>query len=399
MTPLNRGSIEAEFDAIADWWLQFPLDADHGGFAGEVDFSGQLVDGAAKGVVLNSRILWFFSELNRFRKDARCRARADCAFLYLYDHFHDSTENGAVWSLHADGSIEQAKKQIYAQCFCIYAFSAYYAATGTPESLSRAFEYFDLVEKRARDRELGGYHEAFSRDWQPLADVRLGDDDLNAPKTMNTHLHLLEAYTALHKVAGNERTATALRDSIEIFCERIVDREAGHLRLYFDKHWRDLSCSWSFGHDIEASWLLREAAEALEDDELLENTCAISLQLAESCLSAGFGDLGQVCDEYNLHTRQRGAYSVWWVQAEALVGFLNAFELTRDERFGAAAHQVWNHILAHHKDRAAGEWHWMTDSQGKPLPGYCKAGFWKGPYHNGRAMLEASRLIERIDND
>lgn len=395
---LTADAVVRELHAIATWWLTHSIDDRHGGFAGEIDRTGKAVDGAAKGLVLNSRILWFFSELSRFDDRPGYRAAADRAYAVLRDSFTDPQYGGAFWAVDAAGNAVDDRKQTYALCFCVYAFSAYYALTRIPEARALAREFFDVIEAHAPDRSRGGYLEAFARDWHAIGDMRLGEDDLNAPKSMNTHLHLLEAYAYLHRVAPDARSENALRNAIGLFRERIIDPETGHLRLFFDLDWNELSRRSSIGHDIEASWLVWEAATVLGDAVELARLREPVLSLARTCLRTGMGKLGQVCDGRETATGNRSDDSVWWVQAEALVGFLNAQRLSGEPEFETAARAVWEHIQRRHIDAAAGEWHWMVRADGKPDPGFYKAGFWKGPYHNGRAMMEAARLLSGPGN-
>lgn len=387
-----------QLNSITDWWLKHSLDTQQGGFWGEIDFVGNPVREANKGIILNSRILWFFSKRCLFEPDFEnkneCRAAADRAFQYLLDRFDDKDHGGAVWELTADGTLINGKKQIYALCFCLYAFITYYRLTSNPVALSKSLEYFHLIETHARDRDLGGYFEAFSQQWQVLDDVRLSEVDKNAPKTMNTHLHLLEAYTALHSTEPNAETEEALRNTIDLFCDYFIDQQNGHLRLFFDAQWNKLSSQISYGHDIEASWLLWEAVEALADPALLARLKPIILKMADACEREGIGSAGQLCDEYEPETDHRSETGVWWVQAEALVGFLNAFKLSGDQRFRDAYEKIWSYIKIHHIDEIAGEWHWLSSANEVDIRSQYKAGFWKAPYHNGRAMMEICKLFD-----
>jgi cellobiose epimerase len=387
----------AELRRIANWWLTKSFDAHNGGFVGQIDTRAAPVPAANKGVVLHSRMLWFFSEVAQVSPAGHYHIAAGRAYHYLLMHFRDTQFGGVFWELDRDGQVVDSKKHTYASCFFIYALCAYHRLTGEAEPLDVAMSCFDAIESHARDPMLGGYVEAFSRDWQPIEDMRLGAGDINAPKTMNSHLHLIEAYSALHGACPSARTAEALRHALEIFCTRIADPDAGHLRQFFDMQWSDLSRSVSFGHDIEASWLLREAAGCLGDPLLIEVALEISARLARACLRDGIGAHGQLCSQYLCDVRRRDESSIWWVQAEALVGFLDAYCVSRDAAYLVACETVWRFIRDNHIDDAAGEWHWsppaLPGTQGNPY----KAGFWKGPYHNGRAMLECIRRFIALD--
>lgn len=399
--PGKTGSFERldavhELNNIADWWLNHALDHHHGGFLGELDYYGNPVPEANKGIVLNSRILWFFSEVCRFENDPEYRRAADRAFHYLLTHFDDREHNGVFWEITADGSLINGKKQIYALCFCIYAFVAYYRLSSNQAALSKSLEYFHAIEKYARDQDYRGYFEAFSRSWEMLEDVRLGKSDMNAPKTMNTHLHLLEAYTALHKAAPSVETEEALRNVLDLFDDYFIDHDSAHLKLFFDTRWNSLSTLVSFGHDIEASWLLCEAAEALDDPDVLAVIQAIAVRMADACQREGIAATGHLCNEYEPNSQHRSGHGVWWVQAEALVGFLNAFTLTGEQKYRDSCDAVWHYIRNHHIDSDAGEWHALSAAPDTEIKAHYKAGFWKAPYHNGRAMMEVCRLFDEL---
>lgn len=389
-----------ELDRIAHWWLMHAFDREQGGFHGEIDADGRPVRGARKHVVMNARLLWFFSEVARGSPQSdlarRCRVAADRAYHWFLDHFDDPGFGGAYWSLEADGRVADGKKQVYAQCFCIYALAAYFRLSGDESALTKARDYLALIRENARDGEHGGYFEAFGRDWSPRDDMRLGEDDLNAPKTMNTHLHLLEACTALHRAAPDPASRTALRESIDLLLSRVVRGGNERLGMYFDNAWNDLSAGESFGHQVEASWLLQEAAGTLADPVVATAVRPVVLALAESGLKR-LRDDGCLPDRHPADVDD----SIWWVQAEALVGFLNAYELTGDSRWHDAAGRVWTHIVRSHIDPDDGEWRWLgaagADAGDAGPNTHYRAGAWKGPYHNGRAMMESARRLSALE--
>ncbi|MEJ2274870.1 MAG: AGE family epimerase/isomerase [Woeseiaceae bacterium] len=395
----DRAAALAELRRITDWWLERAPDREHGGFLGEIDYFGQPVANADKGIILNSRLLWFFSEVARQFDDDRCHSAARRAFDYLLRHFDDAEHGGAVWRLAADGSLRDGKKQVYAQCFCIYAYCAWFDASSDAAALARATDYVELLERHALDDVEGGYLEAFTREWEPLDDTLLGPPGLDVRKTMNTHLHLLEAYTAVHRSAPTETSARRLRNAIDLMRDRILDRETGHLRLFFDAAWHSLDPVISFGHDIEASWLLFEAGEALGDEDLLESLRSDVLLLATTCREQGLGPGGHVCNEFHPQSGRLDEEAIWWVQAEGLVGFLNAFLLGGDARFRSACDALWRFVCHYQVDAVGGDWHWFAESHGVPGERPYKVGFWKGPYHNGRAMMETLRLFDRLAAD
>lgn len=379
----------SELHAILEWWINRMTDVRQGGFYGRIDGHGRLQEQAEKGVILNTRILWTFSAAARCTGNSAYAQTARRAYDYCCAHFIDHQGGGVYWSLTASGAPAQTKKQVYAQAFAVYALSEYYLLTKHEDALQQALDIFDVLEKKALDRHQNGYLEAFSRDWQALADQRLSEKDANEAKTQNTHLHLLEAYTNLYRAApANEALREALRNLINLFLEKFIDPASSHIHLFFDENWNLKSDIVSYGHDIEASWLLWEAAEALGEAPVLEKLKPICLQMAETTLREAVDADGAVQNEWQRGSGHLDADRIWWVQAEALVGFRNAWKLSGDARFEQAAHGVWRFIQEKQRDAGGGEWFWRVSRAGIPSFQEDKAGFWKCPYHNGRAMMK-----------
>lgn len=399
----SKQAIELELNNITQWWQQNALDHVDGGFVGEIDFGGEVIDGANKGIILNSRILWYFSELAVFKGVDTSEGRealnvADRSYNYLLTYFDDADKGGCYWELNSKGDKVDGKKQVYAQCFCIYAFSTYFKANQNQQALDKALSYFELVETHARDKELGGYVEALTEDWQPIDDFRLSEKDMNVPKSMNTHLHVLEAYAALYHVHPTAKTEEALLHVLDVFDQHIIDHSNGHLKLFFDMEWQDKSTTFSFGHDIEASWLVWEAVEYLNDEQLSAKWQPVITNMAAVCLAESIGDKGQVCEDFDKASKHKAQESYWWVQAEALVGFMNSYHLTGDKAQRDICDGIWQFIQCYHLDTEKGEWHWLSsnDDREKQKLEY-KAGFWKAPYHNGRAMMEVIKLFNKLE--
>lgn len=393
---------ENELHAIADWWMSNTVDEINGGFIGEMTVDNKVVANANKGIILNTRILWFFSEAACFVKDdAKKNAyqhHATRAYSYLVGHFVDSEHGGVFWELTAQGDVRNSRKQVYAQAFAIYALASYFKLTKDETALNLAYKIFELIETHAQDAEHEGYIEAFASDWSELQDFRLSEKDMNSPKSMNTHLHVLEAYSNLYAVDKHIQVANAMRRCLRYFDEHIINHQQGHLRMFQSLAWEDISNSWSYGHDIESSWLLWEAVELLHDEDLTKHFKPIVLQLAETCLQQGIGKHNEVLDAYNFKTKTLLDERVWWVQAEALVGFLTAWGMTNNTQYKNVAIKVWEFIQKYQKDEQGGEWHWLSTLDA-PHVGDCKMGFWKGPYHNGRAMMLASKLATALRLD
>jgi mannobiose 2-epimerase len=377
---------------ILPFWAGKMIDTKNGGFFGQIKGDGQLIPEADKGGILNARILWSFSSAYLLEKNPLYLEMANRAKVYILDHFLDASFGGTYWTVSFDGKPVDAKKQIYSQAFFIYAFSEHYRASGEESSLQTAIELFRIIEKYSFDPELNGYFEAYSRDWILLEDLRLSEKDENEKKTMNTHLHILEAYTNLFRVWKDEELKKQLRNLILIFTEKIVNQKTFHLHLFFDENWNAKSTIISYGHDIEASWLIDEAARVFGDQKLLAEVQKICIQIAEAASEGLRADGGMVyeLDKGHLETDRH-----WWVQSEAVVGFLNAFELTGNEDWLVKTKNCWKFISEKLVDRVGGEWFWSISDEGIANLKDDKAGFWKCPYHNSRMCLEVMmRLVE-----
>jgi cellobiose epimerase len=349
-----------------------------------------------KGLVVHARILWAFSAVFRVRPRPLYGGLAERAFDFVLDKFGDARHGGAFWRLDDRGRVIDDAKKTYGQAFYIYALAEFHQAFGSPAALARAQETFELIERHAHDAKFGGYLEVCNRDWSAAgADARLSEKDLPEKKSMNNHLHVLEAYANLHRVWREPRVAERLRELIEIFLTRILDARRRHLRHFFNEQWEVRSDTFTFGHDIEASWLLCEAAEELGDAKLLGRVHAVALQMAGAVFNEGFGADGGLC-----YAGRPGeivdAGRECWPQAEAMVGFLNAFELSGDRAFFAAAGQAWKYIGKNLVDREHGEWFWRINPDGRPDQKLPKVSEWKGPYHATRACLETIKRLRQM---
>ncbi len=378
---------------ILPFWMDRTPDRVRGGFVGQIGQGGEIVADAPRGAVLNARILWTFSAAYRVLgadayRDVALRARD-----YLLRHFWDDAHGGVFWTVDAGGAPLETRKQTYAQAFALYGLAEHYRATGDGDSLEKAVALYHLVETHAADGQDGGYLEALGRNWQPIGDVRLSSKDLNAPKSMNTHLHVLEAYTALYLAWPDAALGARLRALVALFLDRILDRDTHHLKLFFELDWTPVGDVVSYGHDIEASWLLVEAATVLGDAELRARVRAAALDVARATVAEGQDADGAV---YYEKSPDGGldADRHWWVQAEAVVGFLNAYAETDDAAFLDAARAAWQFIQRHVVDGEGGEWLARLDPGNRPYAGEDKVGLWKCPYHNARACLEG---IVRLD--
>ena len=395
-TKIDTGVLKDEFRSelltnILPYWMSRMVDEELGGFHGRRDGYDHLELNADKGIILNTRILWTFSHAACMLKDSNYKRVADRAYQYITRYFIDSKFRGAYWMVNFEGSPLVTKKQVYAQAFAIYAFAEYFKASGKKESLEHAIDLFHLIETHSFDQNENGYLEAFDREWELLEDLRLSDKDANEKKTMNTHLHILEAYTSLYRVWKDAFLGKQLRNLILIFRDKIISNTK-HFNLFFDEHWNVKSHEISYGHDIEGSWLLFEAAEALEDENLISEIKKLCLAMVEETLQQGFDEDGGLMNEANDNGLIDGDKH-WWPQAEALVGLVNAWQLSANDKYLEAAIRTWRFIQTKLIDKEYGEWYWRVDRSGVVNRDEDKSGPWKCPYHNGRAMLE---LIHRL---
>lgn len=377
---------------ILPFWMRKMKDAVNGGFYGQMDGNDRVNQLAPKGAILNARILWAFSAAYNSLKDPKYLETASQTKDYIFEHFFDREFGGTYWCLEYNGNPLDTKKQIYSQAFFIYALSEYYLASGDEKCRDEAIELFRLIEKISFDREQNGYFEAYSRDWQLLDDLRLSQKDSNEKKTMNTHLHILEAYTNLYRIWKNDTLACQLRNLINIFLDKIIDPQTFHLNLFFDENWTCKSSITSYGHDIESSWLLYEAAVELHDSELTEKTKQICLRIVDAA-KEGLHPDGSLIYEKDNATGHTDFDRHWWPQAEAVIGFYNAFELTGNSHYLLNFTECLYFIQSNLVDHINGEWYWSIKSDGTVNRDDDKAGFWKCPYHNGRMCLE---IIKRV---
>lgn len=377
---------------ILKFWQSDMVDAIYGGFHGRIDGHGVLYPKAEKGVILNTRILWTFSAAYPITGNPRHKLMADRAYEYLVKYFVDVHYGGVYWMLDHIGQVVNDKKQIYAQAFAIYALAEYHKINPYRRALDHAVRLYEKIEERSFDPIQNGYFEAFDREWKPLADVRLSEKDMQATKTMNTHLHILEAYTNLLSVWPNLGLKKQLRNLIELMSDQFL-YENGHFKLFFDDDWNLLSDEYSFGHDIEGAWLLCEAAEMVNDLEITEDTNEKALLMTKAALEGLDEDGGLMYEATDHGLKDTDKH--WWPQAEALVGLMNAYEITGDKAYLEAVDRVWRFTRTKLIDMKAGEWHWKVSRSGELSREEDKAGPWKCPYHNGRAMLELYRRLEK----
>ncbi len=389
-----RKQLEEELtENILPFWMTHVVDRVNGGFYGAVTNDLQICNDVPRSAILCTRILWTYSAAYRRLGGEQYLTMARWAYEYLTRAFWDQEYGGLYWQVDCRGNPVSDRKHHYAQAFGIYGLSEFHRATRDPRSLELAQELFRLLEKHAYDTVKGGYFEGRTREWLPLADMRLSNRDPNCRKSMNTMLHILEAYTNLLRAWDDERLRGQLEALLRDFQLRIVGQWTGHLKLFFDDQWRSLSENVSFGHDIEGSWLLCEAAEVLGDPRLREEVRKLSVVMANAVYRDGLDADGSLFSE----AAPQGVVASgkdWWPQAEGIVGFYNAYQLTGDERFADAAIRCWGYVQDRIVDRTHGDWFKRLSANGKPDPARYKAGPWDCPYHHSRACLE---MLDRLD--
>lgn len=385
--------IERELvENILPFWMTHAVDHQKGGFYGALTNDLQVLDDVPRSCVLCARVLWTFSAAYQQFAHPEYLRMARHAYDYLVNVFQDHQHGGFYWSVDQNGQPENSDKKTYGQAFAIYGLAEYYAATGEPHSLMLAQQTFELLERHSADGLHGGYFEARNRDWNQAADMRLSSDEPNCPKSMNTHLHLVEAYARLYRLWPESALRQALQNLLEVMDGQVLDRERGAFGLFFESDWRVLSDEVSYGHDIEASWLLFDAARALGDECLLTRFKLAAIKIANAVYLRGRDADGALFYTANASGLVNDL-KYWWPQAEALVGFFNAYRLSGDIRFLSATCQSWQVIQQKFVDRTYGEWYKVLDQSGKPQLQHIKTGPWECPYHNARACLE---LLQRL---
>lgn len=376
---------------ILSYWIDHVVDKENGGFYGRIDGDDQIHAQAEKGAVMNARILWAFSAAYRVLRNPAYLEAATRAKDYFLAHFVDKENGGVYWSVDYQGYPLDTKKQTYAIGFAIYGFSEYARATGDAEALEMAKRLYHDIETHAYDSENQGYIEALTCEWQPIADMRLSDKDENGSRTMNTHLHIIEPYTNLYRVWKDAALEKSIRNLLDIFTDKLLNPETHHLDLFFDDKWQGKRNVESYGHDIEASWLLHETALVLDDKAVLQKMEQVIRRIADAA-DEGLRPDGSMVYEHWKDTDEYDLQRQWWVQCENIIGHIDLYQYFGYEDSLEKAIQCWNFVQKNLIDAKNGEWHWAVLDDGTINRADDKAGFWKCPYHNSRMCLE---LIER----
>jgi len=380
---------------ILPFWLNYTVDHEYGGFRGQIANDLTIDPLAHKGLILNARILWTFAKAYKFYGGDVYLRTAQRAYDYLQRYFWDAEFGGVYWMVDHLGNPVDTKKRIYGQAFTVYALAEYAAACAEKEPLEKAIALYRKIETASHDEKNGGYFETYERDWKLAEEQRLSAVDMDEKKSMNTHLHLLEAYANLLRLWEDEGLRKRLRELLRIFLDHIIDSQTHHFRMFFDEAWDDRSDRFSFGHDIEGSWLICEAAEVLGDTAILAQARKAALGMAQAVYEQAVDTDGGLLYE---GTRKEiiDTDKHWWPQAEAVVGFLNAYELSGREYFLKAAHNSWEFIDKYIVDHQRGEWFWKVSRDRTPSNDKYKVDPWKCPYHNSRTCFEVMERLDRL---
>ena len=385
-----RTEMKTELENILSYWIKNAIDQENGGFIGKIDGNDVKYPKADKGLVLNSRILWTFSAAYIHNPKPEYKMMAQRAYAYLMKYFWDNKNGGGYWSVDYKGNPKEKHTQIYGQGFMLYGLSEYYRAFGDKAALNSAIELFKLIEKHGFDKINGGYFEVATESWKLTEDKVITQGKTDQKKSMNTHLHIIEPYTNLYSVWKDPFLKKQLYGLLNNFTEHIIDKKTQTQILFLTDDWQPRSEIISYGHDIEASWLLLETAEVLHDKQWIEKIKPYSIGLSKAAQKGIDTDGGMYYETEEGHTKTQ---KDWWPQAEAMVGFYNSFEISKDKTYFDQALKSWDFIKENLVSKT-GEWYWGINADGQALSKMDKVGMWKCPYHNARACMEMIRRLK-----
>jgi cellobiose epimerase len=388
-----KNRVQKELDGdIVPFWSQRAIDP-KGGFIGRMNNDGVIDEKGPKGLILNTRILWTFSTLYCFEKKQEHLTLAKRAYDYVMEYFWDKQYGGMYWLLDWSGKAVESQKQVYGQGFGIYSLSEYYRASGDKEALAKAMELFGLLDKYVWDKQYKGYFEKYDRDWTRANTQQLTSGDMAAPKSMNTSLHMLEGIANLYDVNKDELVGRRVGEMLDIFADFILHPYGTYCQLFFDEKWYPKSQTISFGHDIETAWLAQRDAEILGKPKTIAKLKRMALKLTDFSYKNSLDNYKSMFYEAEPNGVSKSNKD-WWVQAEAVVGYLNAYQLTGDQKYFDVAQNIWQFIEDYIVDKKGGEWFWAVDAKGNVDKTKPKVSEWKCPYHNSRACIE---IIQRLD--
>lgn len=374
-------------NTIIPFWKNL-RDDEYGGYYGWLDYDLKLDKKAVKGCILNSRITWFFANAYTLLKDESLLDEAKHGFQFMKDYCFDKENGGIFWSINYDGTPEDTTKHTYNQAFCIYALSSYYEASGDKEALKMAKDLFHIIEEKCTDEV--GYLEAFDKEFHLIENDKLSENGVIADKTMNTLLHVFEAYTELYRVDKDPEVKARIEWILDTIADKIYNPVLHRQEVFFDKNYNSILDLHSYGHDIETAWLMNRGIDVLDEEAYKKKINPIIDDLTEQIYQIAFDghSLANECEKGVVNTHR-----IWWVQAEAVIGFINGYQRHTDRKdYLNAAKAEWEFIKDYMIDKREGsEWFWETDENGKPYPDRPIVELWKCPYHNGRMCMEIIR--------
>lgn len=388
-----KNEMQHELHNILSYWINYTIDEKNGGFIGRIDNDNNIDEKAPKGSVLNSRILWSFSSAYNITKNEQYLKMAERAYKYISNYFIDREFGGVYWTVDHTGKPLDTKKQIYALSFAVYGLSEYFKSSHDEDAKRLAIELYETIVEHSYDKKNGGYIEALTREWKELDDLRLSAKDANEKKSMNTHLHVLEGFANLYLIWPDETLKQRIIELINIFLDHIIDAETNHLLLFFDEQWDRRGNIHSYGHDIEAAWLIQEAAEGIGDEALIEKIKLRSVKIVEAA-TEGLDKDGGLWYEYDADKKHLIREKHSWPQAEAMVGYFNAWQITKEESYLERSLKSWEFVKKYILNKYKGEWYWGVTDNYSFMPGQDKVGLWKCPYHNTRACIEILKRIK-----
>ena len=343
-----------------------------------------LASGRRSGVLI-SRVLWACSAAKNLTGDAHYAQLAQTAYEDLCANYLDKEFGGVYNDLNADGSVLDDRKVSYNQSYAIYALSEYYRATGCEEALAKAMDIYALIEHSAWDAVRGGYHTVCDRVW------RVQPDSF----TMDTHLHLMEAYTNLHKAKADPAVARSLRQCVEALRSRFL-RPSGALYQNLQLTWEPTAdTSDRFGDEGECVWMMAEAAAQLGDEAYTAQVMEAVRAMADNIVAVGYDkDHGGVYDRLNADGSM-STDKLWWEESEAATGLLYAYALFGEERFARGALGIWDFMRTYFLN-ADDEWNWKTRADGSFIPITDPASPLKCPYHSARIAVLCVPVLERL---
>lgn len=374
---------------ILPFWMNHTVDPS-GGFYGTVSREGVGDPSAPKAGVMNARILWTFSSAYRIYGLPEYKAIADRAQEYLINNLIDKKYGGTYWLVGPDGELTDTTKQTYGIAFGVYSLSEHFRATGNELSLQKAIELYNTIEEQCHDKSRGGYYENHTRDWGK-PDTKGVDGKSGATKTMNTHIHVMEAFTNLYRVWPDAGLKNNIIDLLGILQDELYNPKTKHLVLFCDDNWKQIDQVDSYGHDIETSWLMCEAAEVIGDEELISKIRKQAVEMVDVALKEGVNPDGSMIYEKEGDKYLRNLQ--WWPQCESVIGCINAWQITGDRKYFDEAVKTWNFAKDNFVDKQYGGWFKNLSEDKVPNTREAKGSTWNCPYHNSRMGYE---LLTRL---